>query len=250
MNICVTGASSGFGEAITRRFVKEGHRVIAIARRKERLEKLKEELGEACWIIPCDISQYEQIQRLLSEVNKEFAPIDILVNNAGLALGLQKAYECDFRDWEIMIETNVKALCFLTRLILPQMVERKRGHIIMLGSIAGTYPYPGGNVYGATKAFVRQFALNLRADLAGSGVRVSDIEPGLAAESEFSLVRFKGDKQKVEELYKNANALIPEDIAEAVYWVANLPAHININTLEVMPTSQSFAPLNVWKQSP
>ena len=179
---------------------------------------------------------------------EDFKNIDVLVNNAGLALGINPAQECDFSDWEQMINTNIKALSHITHLLLPQMVERKSGHIITIGSIAGRYPYPGGNVYGATKAFVRQFALGLRADLAGSNVRVSDIEPGLA-ESEFSLVRFKGNSDKANALYENSNALQPQDIAEAVYWVATLPKHININTLEMMPTSQSFSALNVHRDS-
>ncbi|CAM2816446.1 SDR family NAD(P)-dependent oxidoreductase [Helicobacter burdigaliensis] len=250
MVICISGASSGIGLEIAREFAKEGNKIIAIARRKERLEALKQELnakGILCHIIACDIADYEKIKQEIEALPKEFANIDVLVNNAGLALGLESANECDFNDWQRMIDVNVSALCFLTNLILPQMVKRKEGHIINMGSIAGRYPYPGGNVYGATKAFTRQFSLNLRADLAGSNVRVCDIEPGLVSDSEFSYVRFKGDGKKVEELYKDSNALKPKDVAKAVFWVANLPKHVNINMLEMMPTSQSFSPLAVFR---
>ncbi len=246
MNILVTGASSGFGYAIAQEFGKKGHKVIALARRKERLELLAEEIPH-CIVLPCDICDRISLKQAIESLPKDFKEIDVLVHNAGLALGLESADKCDFEDWERMIEVNIKALTYLTHLILPQMAKRKSGHIITIGSIAGRYPYPGGNVYGASKAFVRQFVLGLRADLSGTNVRVSDIEPGLAEGSEFSLVRFKGDKQKVDALYKGANALTPQDIAQAVYWVATLPSHININTLEMMPTSQSFSALNVYK---
>ncbi|PZT47460.1 NAD(P)-dependent oxidoreductase [Helicobacter valdiviensis] len=250
MVVCISGASSGIGLEIAREFAKDGNKIIAIARRKERLEELREELslkGVQCHIIACDIANKEKIKQEIKALPSEFAKVDVLVNNAGLALGLEKANQCNFEDWQRMIDVNISALCYLTHLILPQMVERKEGHIINMGSIAGRYPYPGGNVYGATKAFTKQFSLNLRADLAGSNVRVCDIEPGLVSDSEFSLVRFRGDKKRVEELYKDSKALKPQDIAKAVFWVANLPKHININMLEIMPTSQSFAPLAVYR---
>lgn len=246
MVVFVTGASAGFGKAIAKKFAQGGHKIIALARRKERLESLQKEIKE-CFIIPCDICDRENLEHHLSFLPKDYQNIDVLVNNAGLALGLESADKCDFADWVQMIEVNIKALTSITHLILPQMVHRRSGHIVTLGSIAGRYPYPGGNVYGASKAFVRQFVLNLRADLAGTCVRVTDIEPGLASDTEFSLVRFKGDAQKVQSLYKDSKALKPEDIAEAIYWVTTLPKHININTLELMPTSQSFAALNVWR---
>nr|WP_236033155.1 SDR family oxidoreductase [Helicobacter turcicus] len=245
MVVLVTGASSGFGRAIAKKFGENAHKVIALARRKDKLESLQKEIPQ-CEILSCDVCDKEGLKQSLETLPKDFKTIDILVNNAGLALGIEPAQMCDFNDWERMIEVNITALSYLTHLVLPQMVERKNGHIITLGSIAGKYPYPGGNVYGATKAFVRQFALGLRADLAGTNVRVSDIEPGLA-ESEFSLVRFKGDKERANALYQGSNALQPQDIAEAVYWVATLPKHININTLEMMPTSQSFSALRVSK---
>lgn len=243
MIVLITGASSGFGLATAKKFGENGHKVIALARRKERLESLQKEIPY-CEILSCDICNKEQVKQSLKALPKDFRDIDVLVNNAGLALGIEPAHICDFKDWEQMISVNITALSYLTHLVLPQMVERKNGHIITIGSIAGRYPYPGGNVYGATKAFVRQFALGLRADLAGTNIRVSDIEPGLA-ESEFSLVRFKGDKKRADALYENSNALQPKDIAEAIYWVATLPKHINVNTLEVMPTSQSFSALAV-----
>ncbi|PAF48097.1 NAD(P)-dependent oxidoreductase [Helicobacter sp. 12S02634-8] len=247
MVVCISGASSGFGRAIAKRFVKEGHYVIAIARRKERLEQLKSELGEAIALIIGDINDTALIAEGLNHLPKNFRTIDVLVNNAGLALGLESAEKANIEDWEAMVATNITALIKLTHLLLPQMVERKRGHIINIGSIAGTYPYPGGNVYGATKAFIKQFSLNLRADLYDKNIRVSNIEPGLCGGSEFSLVRFKGDEIKAQKVYENTHPLYPEDIAEAVYWIAHLPSHININRLEMMPTTQAPAALNVAK---
>lgn len=246
MLVLVTGASAGFGEAIARRFVKEGHQVILIARREERLQKLQEELGNACLkIIACDIAKIERIEEELGEYARE---IDVLVNNAGLALGVAPFDECLREDFEEMIETNILGVVRLTHYLLPFMVKRGSGHIINLGSIAGNYPYPGGNVYGGTKAFLKQFSLNLRADLVDKNIRVSNIEPGLCGGSEFSVVRFKGDRQRAEELYKNTHPLMPEDIAESVFWCANLPSHININSIELMPTTQAFSPFRVHKQ--
>lgn len=246
MLVLVTGASAGFGEAIARRFVKEGHQVILIARREERLQKLQEELGNACLkIIACDIAKIERIEEELGEYAKE---IDVLVNNAGLALGVAPFDECLREDFEEMIETNILGVVRLTHYLLPFMVKRGSGHIINLGSIAGNYPYPGGNVYGGTKAFLKQFSLNLRADLVDKNIRVSNIEPGLCGGSEFSVVRFKGDRQRAEELYKNTHPLMPEDIAESVFWVASLPSHININSIELMPTTQAFSPFKVHKK--
>lgn len=246
MLVLVTGASAGFGEAIARRFVKEGHQVILIARREERLQKLQEELGNACLkIIACDIAKIERIEEELGEYARE---IDVLVNNAGLALGVAPFDECLREDFEEMIETNILGVVRLTHYLLPFMVKRGSGHIINLGSIAGNYPYPGGNVYGGTKAFLKQFSLNLRADLVDKNIRVSNIEPGLCGGGEFSIVRFKGDRQRAEELYKNTHPLMPEDIAESVFWCANLPSHININSIELMPTTQAFSPFRVHKQ--
>lgn len=247
MNIFVTGATAGFGEAITRKFIKNGHTVIASGRRLSRLETLKDELGDALTIVQLDVRNRAAIQHALESLPAEKRRIDVLVNNAGLALGLEPAHKANVDDWDTMIDTNAKGLVNMTRAILPNMVERNVGHIINIGSTAANWPYAGGNVYGATKAFVKQFSLGLRADLHGTKVRVSDIEPGLVGGTEFSNVRFKGDEGRVEKTYENANALSADDIAEAVYWVATLPAHVNINTIEMMPVSQSFAPLSVYR---
>lgn len=247
MIILVTGATAGFGEAITRRFVAQGHRVIATGRRQERLEQLHTELGDAVYPCVLDVTERAQVEGLLASLPPEWQAIDVLVNNAGLALGLEPAHKASADDWETMIDTNAKGLVLMTRAILPGMVERNCGHIINLGSTAGRWPYAGGNVYGATKAFVRQFSLGLRADLFGTAVRVTDIEPGLVGGTEFSSVRFKGDEGKVHTTYDQANPLMPNDIAEAVFWTATLPAHVNINMIEMMPVSQSFAGLNVHR---
>jgi 3-hydroxy acid dehydrogenase/malonic semialdehyde reductase len=176
--------------------------------------------------------------------------IDVLINNAGLGLGLDKAYEAKLDDWERMIDTNVKGLAYVTRAILPGMVERKRGHVVMLGSIAGRYAYPGGNVYGATKAFVDQLAMNLRADLLGTPIRVTNIEPGLVGGTEFSTVRFAGDQARADKVYEGTQPLTPEDIAEAVVWATTLPAHMNVNGMQIMPVCQAFGPLAVDRKKP
>ncbi len=250
MVVFITGASVGFGEASAKKFVQNGHKVILLARRIQKLKALQEALGgkKNAQIIACDVRDIAHIESALHNLPKDFQNIDVLVNNAGLALGLQSADKANITDWEEMIATNVLALVRLTRLVLPQMVARKKGHIINIGSIAGRYPYPGGNVYGATKAFVRQFSLNLRADLYDKHIRVSNIEPGLSGGSEFSLVRFKGDENLANAVYAGAKPLLPEDIAEAIFWVATLPSHVNVNTIEIMPTTQAPAALNVYKE--
>jgi 3-hydroxy acid dehydrogenase/malonic semialdehyde reductase len=248
MIILVTGATAGFGECIARRFVKNGHRVIATGRRHDRLQALQAELGDAVLTVQLDVRNRAAVEEAIASLPEAWREIDILVNNAGLALGLEPAQRASVDDWEAMIDTNNKGLIWMTRAVLPGMVERNRGHIINMGSTAGSWPYAGGNVYGATKAFVRQFSLNLRTDLHGTAVRVTDIEPGLVGGTEFSNVRFKGDEAKVEQTYQDSNALTPEDVTEAVWWVATLPAHVNINTLEMMPVSQSFGGLSVHRQ--
>lgn len=247
MIIFITGASAGFGEAISRKFVKEGHKVLGLARREEKLQKIQNELGKNFHFIACDANDIEKIKVALEKLPKEFQEIDVLINNAGLALGLDPAQKANIKDWEIMINTNILALVKLTHFILPKMVSRGKGHIINIGSIAGTYPYPGGNIYGSTKAFVKQFSLNLRAELYDQNIRVSNIEPGLCGGSEFSIVRFGGDKDRADKVYENTKPLMPEDIAEAVYWCASLPSHMNINRMEIMPTTQAPAALNVAK---
>lgn len=240
MTVLVTGATAGFGEATARRFAREGHKVIISGRRAERLNALADELGEAVLAAPFDVRDRAAVTAAIEGLPGGFAEIDVLVNNAGLALGLDPAQSADLTDWDTMIDTNIKGLTYCTRAVLPGMVARRRGHIINLGSVAGAYPYPGGNVYGATKAFVHQFSLNLRADLHGSDVRVTSVEPGLA-ETEFSLVRFKGDKDKSKGPYQGLDPLTGEDIADIVYYAASSPSHVNINRIEVMPVRQSFS---------
>ena len=246
MIVFVTGATAGFGAAIARRFAADGHRIIAAGRRQERLESLRRELG-ASKIHPLnlDVRDRAAVDAAVAALPADLSAIDILVNNAGLALGLEPAQRTDPDQWEQMVDTNVKGVMYVTRAVLPGMVERRRGHVINLGSIAGTYAYPGGNVYGATKAFVRQFSLGLRADLFGTPIRVTSVEPGLVGGTEFSAVRFGGDAQKASKIYDGANALTPEDVAETVHWVASLPARVNINAVEMMPVTQSFGALPV-----
>ncbi|CAO96797.1 bifunctional NADP-dependent 3-hydroxy acid dehydrogenase/3-hydroxypropionate dehydrogenase YdfG [Erwinia tasmaniensis] len=247
MIVFVTGATAGFGQSITRRFVANGHQVIATGRRQERLDALKEELGDSVYTLVLDVRDRSGIESALSSLPQAWRSIDILVNNAGLALGIEPAQNASVQDWEDMIDTNNKGLVYMTRAILPGMVERNVGHIINIGSIAGSWPYPGGNVYGATKAFVRQFSFNLRTDLHGTALRVTDIEPGLVGGTEFSNVRFKGDDARADNVYQGVEPLTAEDVTESVWWVANLPKHVNINALEMMPVGQSQAGLRVHK---
>ncbi|EIC84202.1 bifunctional NADP-dependent 3-hydroxy acid dehydrogenase/3-hydroxypropionate dehydrogenase YdfG [Serratia sp. M24T3] len=245
MIIFVTGATAGFGAAIARKFVSAGHQVIATGRRKERLDDLKAELGDALHVAQLDVTDRASIEQAMASLPAEWKKIDVLVNNAGLALGIETADKASLDDWETMIDTNTKGLVYVTRAVLPGLVERNTGHVINIGSIAGNWPYQGGNVYGATKAFVRQFSLNLRTDLFGTKVRVTNIEPGLCGGTEFSNVRFKGDDQKVNQTYDKTDPLTAEDVAESVFWAATLPAHVNINSIEMMPVNQSFAGLRV-----
>ncbi len=234
----VTGASAGFGDAITRRFVRDGHRVIAAARRDERLRALAAELGPSVLPLRLDVTDADAVAALPGALPEGWREVDVLVNNAGLALGLDPAFKAKLSDWETMVATNVTGLMRVTHALLPGMVERDRGHIVNLGSVAGDYPYPGGNVYGATKAFVKLLSLNLKADLIGSNVRVTNIEPGLVSGSEFSAVRF-GDAERARKVYEGTDPLMAEDIAEAVAWVVGLPRHVNINRMEMMPTCQA-----------
>lgn len=249
--VFITGASAGIGAAIATRMYRDGHRVILLARRKEKLEALLKNFGpdatERTHLIAADIRDRETIQKEIDQLPEWFREIDILVNNAGLGLGLEPAWETQIEDWDTMVETNIKGLMFMTRLILPGMVERDRGHIVNFGSIAGSWPYPGGNVYGSTKAFVQQFSRNLRTDLLGHNVRVTNIEPGIV-ETDFSVVRFKGDKEKAGKVYENANPLLPEDMAEIVAWVTSLPERVNINSIEVMPVTQAWGPLSIHRE--
>ena len=247
MIVFVTGATAGFGQSITRRFIAQGHKVIATGRRQERLDALQQELGDQVFTLKLDVRDRNGIENALNSLPEEWQNIDILVNNAGLALGLGAAQDANLDDWENMIDTNNKGLVYMTRALLPRMVERNVGHIINIGSTAGSWPYPGSNVYGATKAFVRQFSFNLRTDLHGTALRVTDIEPGLVGGTEFSNIRFKGDDTLADSVYQDTQPLTAEDVTEAVWWVATLPAHVNINSLEMMPVSQSQAGLRVFK---
>ena len=242
LTVLVTGATAGFGNAITRRFVKDGHRVIAVGRRKDRLDALHAELGDGVLPLVMDVTDKAALSGLPGSLPAAWQAVDVLVNNAGLALGVSVAQSSTLTDWDTMIATNVSGLVHLTHALLPGMVARNTGHIVNLGSTAGSYPYPGGNVYGASKAFVKQFTLNLKADLVGTGVRVTDVEPGLVGGSEFSAVRL-GDQAKADAVYAGTTPLNPGDIAETVAWVVNLPAHVNINRVEMMPTCQAPGPM-------
>ena len=245
--VLVTGATAGIGEACARAFVEAGWRVIATGRRAERLDALVEELG-ADRVHPCVFDVRDETARdaALAALPAAFSSIDCLVNNAGLALGTARAQDADLEDWKTMIETNVTSLIALTHKLLPQLIE-SRAVIVNLSSVAATYPYTGGNVYGGTKAFVRQFSLGLRSDLSGTGVRVTSIEPGMV-ETEFTLVRNGGDQQASDKLYAGVSPLTGADIAETVLWVASLPPHMNINALELMPVNQSFAGFQVARE--
>ncbi len=245
MIVFITGATSGFGEEMARKFVQHGHRVIASGRRAERLSALHAELGSALLPVVLDVTNKEAIATALTALPADWRDIDVLINNAGLALGTEPAQQAALEEWETMIETNCKGLVTMTRLVLPALIARGHGTIINIGSIAGTYPYPGGNVYGATKAFVDQFTRNLRADIAGTGVRATNIAPGLAGGTEFSNVRMRGDDAAAAKVYEGTVPLSSADVAEAAYWVATLPPHVNINHLEMMPTCQGFSPFAI-----
>jgi 3-hydroxy acid dehydrogenase/malonic semialdehyde reductase len=246
--VLITGATSGFGKTCAERFAREGWRLIVTGRRKDRLRQLQDHLpGVSLHAVELDVRDLKSVEAMIAALPADFRNIDVLLNNAGLALGLRGAPEADLHDWETMIDTNIKGLCYLTRCLLPAMVARDQGHIINMGSIAGNYPYPGGNVYGATKAFVKQFSRNLLTDLLRTRIRVTNIEPGLA-ESEFSLVRFHGDREKADAVYRGTQPLTPADIAEIVYWVTSVPPHVNICTVEVMPVCQSCGPLSIHRQ--
>ena len=248
MIVLVTGASAGFGVSIARRFAKDGAKLVLCARRGDKLRKAAAEFGKNAHAIELDVSKRADVERALAKLPTEFADIDVLVNNAGGALGLEPAHQASLDDWEQMVDTNIKGLMYVTRAILPGMVERNRGHVINIGSVAGMYPYAGGNVYGGTKAFVRQFSLNLRSDLSGTAVRVTDVEPGLCSGTEFSNVRFHGDDARAAKVYEGVEAITPEDIAQTVHWIATLPPRVNVNTIELMPVAQAFAGLSIHRK--
>lgn len=245
----ITGATSGFGRAAAHRFASEGWSLVLSGRRFERLEELKSQLEVPVHIMQLDVRDAEAVKNAVATLPSEFAAIKTLVNNAGLALAPQKASEVDLNDWHTMIDTNVTGLVNVTHALLPTLIQTGAGSsIINIGSIAGEYPYPGSHVYGATKAFVKQFSLNLRCDLQGTGVRVTDIAPGMA-ETEFTLVRTKGNQEASDNLYRGTTPLSAEDIAEHIYYVAALPDHININRLEVMPTKQAWSAFSIERES-
>lgn len=247
--VMITGASSGFGEAAARRFAKEQCTLVLAARSLNKLRELAQELSPLCPVhfAAMDVTSADSVASFFAELPAAFQPIDVLVNSAGLALGLEPAFEADLGNWEAMIDTNVTGLLRVTRAVLPTMVERDTGHIINIGSTAGNWPYPGGNAYGATKAFVQNFSRALRADLLGKHVRVTNIEPGMA-QTNFSNVRFKGDTQKADKVYAGTKPLTAEDIADIIYWVNSVPSHVNVNTLEVMPVCQAWSALTVNRE--
>ena len=247
MIVFITGATAGFGAAMARTFVQHGHKAIISGRRADRLQELAQEWGDAVLPLVLDVTDRASISAGLASLSGEWSNIDVLINNAGLALGVTPAHESSLEDWDTMIATNCSGLVAMTRAILPGMVQRGTGTIINLGSVAGDTPYPGGNVYGATKAFVEQFTLNLRADLVGTGVRATNLAPGLCGGTEFSNVRLKDDAAAAK-VYQGTTPLTAEDIANTAYWVATLPAHVNINRIEMMPTCQGYGPLNIKRQ--
>ncbi len=245
MIILITGASSGFGASMARTFVQHGHQVIACARRSDRLAALAQELGPA--LLPLELDVSDHPANTLATLPTAWQALDVLINNAGLALGTEPAQQAALDDWQTMIHTNCMGLVSMTHAVLPGMVARGTGLVINIGSVAGHFPYPGGNVYGATKAFVEQFTLNLRADLVGTGVRATNLAPGLCGGTEFSNVRFKGNNEAAAKVYAGTQPLTAEDIANTAYWLATLPAHININNIEMMPTCQGFGPFNIQR---
>ena len=240
MIVLITGVTSGFGMSCAKLFSKKGYKIILVGRRKDRLQKLSKELGlKRNLPIQLDVRDKEKVFQTISDLPKNFRKITILINNAGLAWGLEPAHKVDIKKWETMIDTNCKGLVYMTRAVLPGLIKRNKGHIVNIGSVAGNYPYRGGNVYGGTKAFVKQFSLGLKSDLLGTKVKITNIEPGMA-NTEFSLVRFSGNKKEADNVYKNMTPLNGRDIAETIYWATSRPAHVNINRIELMPLQQGF----------
>lgn len=243
----ITGASVGIGASTARSLNELGFSLILMARRQDKLDILNQELGGDHYVVSCDVTDQAKVNQVLSDLPATFKNIDVLVNNAGLALGLEPGHESQWEHWETMIQTNCTALAFLTRQILPGMVERNKGHIINLGSSAGTYAYKGGNVYGASKAFVEHFTLGLRADLIGTAIKVTNLEPGLIGGTEFSDVRYEGDQARADAMYENCQPMVPEDIADTISWLVQQPPHLNVNRMEIMPVCQVPGGLLVHK---
>lgn len=244
--VCITGASSGFGEATARLLAKNDYTLILGARNVKKLEQIKAEIQADCnvYVAALDVTSSDSIATFFANLPSDFSNIDVLVNNAGLALGVEPAHEASLDDWETMISTNCTGLVRMTHKVLKGMVERNRGQIINIGSIAGNWPYPGGNAYGGTKAFVRNFSLGLRADLLGKKIRVTNLEPGMA-DTNFSTVRLKGNKDKADKIYEDTQPLTGDDMANTIAWLIALPEHMNVNTLEVMPTCQAWLPFAI-----
>ena len=241
LNVAITGTTSGIGRQIAIILSKrEDINLILIGRRKDRLESLAEELGRQSIAVPLDITDREAVKKSFESLPKDFIDIDVLVNNAGLSLGFAPAYNCELDDWEAIVDTNIKGLLYCTQAVLPKMVKRNSGHIINISSISASYPYHGGNVYAASKAFVHQLSLNLRSDLQGKAVKVSCILPGMS-KTEFATVRYKGDIEKANSVYRGKKPLSPKDIAEAVLWCIQQPSHVNINSIEIVALDQPFS---------
>lgn len=250
LTIFITGATSGFGAAVARRFASDGTRLILTGRRSDRLEALQNELDPSrVHIAAFDIRDTTAYALAIQQLPAAFAAVDVLVNNAGLALSRDPAYRTEYKDWETMIDTNVKGLLFGTHILMPGMIERNRGHIINIGSVAGQFPSPGNAVYGATKAFVHRFSTNLRADLLGTAIRVTEIVPGMVGDTEFSSIRHKGDQSKVDAFYAGTETLTADDIADAIHWAVSRPPRVNVNTIELMPVCQAFGPLAIHRRS-
>lgn len=249
--VFITGATSGFGEATARRFAEAGWQLVLTGRRKERLDALCAELSAKTQVhgLVLDVRDRKAMEQAIAGLPAGFDKLRGLVNNAGLALGVDAAQNCSLDDWDTMVDTNIKGMLYCTRLLLPRLIAHGAGAgIVNLGSVAGDYPYPGSHVYGATKAFLKQFSLSLRSDLLGTGVRVTNIEPGLS-ESEFSVVRFGGDKAKADAVYAGTEPLTPDDIAESIHWTLNQPKHVNINRIQLMATCQAFSNFNIHRKS-
>lgn len=242
----ITGANSGFGEAFAKRFADAGCRLILTARSQDKLDKVAKHLSTPVHGVVIDLTDRAAVEAMFASLPAEFREIDLLINNAGGALGLEPGYAAFLDDWQKMVDINILGLLYCTRLAIAGMVERKRGHVINIGSISGEYPYPGASVYCAAKAFVAQFSRTLRCDLITTQVRVTNIEPGMV-ETDFSLNRFKGDAERAAKIYAGANPLVADDIAETVFWAATLPPRVNINSIELMPVTQSAGPLAVHR---
>lgn len=238
--VLITGASSGIGKATARRFHERGATVLLVARRRELLDELAGELGDRAHAFALDLTDAKAVEHFFAELPEALREISILVNNAGGAFGMDNVQEANLDDWQRMVDLNIMSLLRVTHAVLPGMVARNRGHVINLGSVAGTYPYQGGNIYGASKAFVEQFSLNMRCDLHGKRVRVTNIEPGLV-ETEFALVRHRGDQQKASATYQGIETMRPEDIADSIVWCASMPERVNVNRIEMMATMQTPA---------